>query len=214
MGICNKEKLEVNAGGVAVPLASYIESSKGVAKLIIKELNKTATGFFTRDYANNKYFITNYHVISKQMVDSKMVIILELYDKKVFEIKLNPKNIQFFKDLDVTMIQINDLKELCLSVKFLMIDLDYKDGYNIYLNKKVFVLGYPFGNDVVCSPGKITSIYNNEFEHDCDTNIGSSGSPIILASNSTVMGIHKAGVIDRNINVGIFIGTLSYYTFN
>ena len=51
---------------------------------------------------------------------------------------------------------------------------------------------------------------DNEFKHNCDTDKGSSGSPIILASNLNVIGIHTGGVIKTNesFNLGTFIGTI------
>ena len=84
--------------------------------------------------------------------------------------------------------------------------MNYKIGYKVYLNYDVIILGYPLGNTVVCCPGKITEIKGRKFKHNCDTNVGSSGSPIILASNLNVIGIHKAGIINKAINLGFFIG--------
>ena len=50
---------------------------------------------------------------------------------------------------------------------------------------------------------------DNEFKHNCDTDIGSSGSPIILTSNLNAIGIHTGGVINTKepFNLGTFIGT-------
>ena len=81
-------------------------------------------------------------------------------------------------------------------------------GYNRYLNKNIYLLGYPYGKSVECSTGKIKNIINNEFKHNCNTDKGSSGSTIILLSNSTVIGIHKAGIIQENINIGTFLGII------
>ena len=81
-------------------------------------------------------------------------------------------------------------------------------GYNRYLNKNIYLLGYPYGKNVECSPGKITNIINNEFKHNYNTDNGSSGYPIILVSNSTVIGIHKAGIIIEKINIGTFLGII------
>ena len=51
---------------------------------------------------------------------------------------------------------------------------------------------------------------DNEFKHNCDTDIGSSGSPIILTSNLNAIGIHTGGVINTKepFNLGTFIGTI------
>ncbi len=107
----------------------------------------------------------------------------------------NQSNIQYWSDLDITFININNLTELCKCVKFLEVDLNYKKGYQVYLNSDVIILEYPFGNPVECCPGIIKEIIGKEFKHNCDTNKGSSGSSIILASNLNVIGIHKEGII-------------------
>ena len=216
MGICcTEKKKEIDAGGAPrVPLDIYNESSKGVCKLIIKETKKikNATGFFFSDISKNKFLVTNYHVISEKIVDSNMTIIIEKYNKEKYELKLNKNEryIKFYNDpLDITFIEINDLKDLCSNIKFLSIDLNYQMGYHIYLNVNIYLLGYPYGKSVECSTGKITNIINNnEFKHNCNTDSGSSGSPILLLSNSTVIGIHKAGIIQENINIGTFISII------
>ena len=67
MGVfCTIEKNEIDAGGAPrVPLEIYNESSKGVCKLIIKEIKYNATGFFFSDISKNKFLVTNYHVIKR-----------------------------------------------------------------------------------------------------------------------------------------------------
>ena len=144
-----------------------------------------------------------------------MTIIIEIYDKREFALKLNRsiRYIQFFEEpLDVTVIPINDLTDLCNFVKFLEIDLNYQKGFNTYLNDHIFALGYPYGNDVEVSQGKIIKISQNEFGHNCDTSYGSSGSPIILSSNLNVIGIHKEGDNIGKINTGTFIGNIMNQT--
>lgn len=70
-------------------------------------------------------------------------------------------------------------------------------------------MGYPNGESVKCSPGKIAEILEDkEFEHNCDTDKGYSGSPIILATNLTVIGIHRGRIIEQQINRGIFLGII------
>ena len=208
----NELKPEIDTGGAPrVPLNIYIESSKAVCKIIIKELNSNATGFFLSDIKNNKFLFTNNHVISEDIIDSNKTIIIEIYNKEKYELKLN-KNKRYIKTykgpIDITVIQINDLKELCNNIKFLSIDLNYKMGYDRYLNNDIYLLGYPHGKSVECSTGKIANISENELKHNCNTDSGSSGSPIILVSNSTVIGIHKAGIIKEKINIGTFLGII------
>ena len=89
-----------------------------------------------------------------------------------------------------------------------------KKDYKIYLYENVFTFGYPLGNDIECAPGKIVSISDKEFLHNCDTERGFSGSPIILASNSKVIGVHKEGIIDKNLNAGTLLGIIGEFTEN
>ena len=203
---------EIDAGGPKrIPLENYNESSKAVCKIILERIKLNATGFFFQDSQKNYFLITNYHVISPKILEENPIISVEIYNKKLLEINLKEyqKHIQFFEaPLDITLIEINDLKELNRHVKFLEVDLNYKKGYQVYLNNDVFALGYPLGNKVECSLWKITEIKNNEFKHNCNIAKGSSGSPIILAYNSNLIGIHKAGIGNENINIGIFIGKI------
>ena len=208
---------EVYVGGPkGIPLINYTESSKAVCKIIIDNKNKvTGTGFFLQDSYKNYFLITNYHVISKTTVEEKKIIEIEIHDGKIFELNLQlmKKHIQFFENpLDITTIQINDFKELYQKVKFLEVDGDYmnhKNKYGVYKNNDVFALGYPLGKDLVPSPGKIKKIIGEEFKHNCHTDYGSSGSPIILVSTMNVIGIHKAGNEKEKINKGTFIEAIS-----
>ena len=196
-----------------IPLDIYIELSKGICKLIIKNLNTNATGFFISDKYDNKFLITNNHVISENLVNSNVTIIMELHNKEKYELELdkNERYIKFYENpVDITVIQINDLYDLCDRIKFLSADFSYKNcGYNRYVNNDIYLLGYPCGNSIECSTGIITSISVNEFKHNCDIDTGSCGSPIILVSNYKVVGIHKVGII--NINIGSFLGIIFNY---
>ena len=217
-GLINYDKLlyikELYPGGAKrIPLINCYEVSKGVCKITYKDKLSSGTGFFLNNFSNDHlyglYLITNCHVISKEIVDSDIPLIIEIYDNKIYELKLKKGYIKFYEDpIDIAIIEISDLKELCNNVKFLTIDLNYKKGYNIYLNSDIYLLGYPLGKTVEYSPGKIKSISKGEFEHNCDTDLGSSGSPILL--NGLVIGIHKAGnrEIGNIINLGSFIGNI------
>ena len=78
-------------------------------------------------------------------------------------------------------------------------------GYDRYINNKIYLLGCPYGNNVECFPGKISNIKDYEFKHNFNTDDASSGSPIILLSNFTVIGIHKARIIKEKINKEHFL---------
>ena len=56
---------------------------------------------------------------------------------------------------------------------------------------EILYLGYPFGNNLSAQNGKILKIIGFEFEHDIPTEIGFSGSPIILSNILKVIGVTK-----------------------
>ena len=85
-------------------------------------------------------------------------------------------------------------------------DLNYERGYSQYQGQDIICIGYPFGEKVSCGSGKIININDFEFEHNCPTEVGSSGSPVIIFQTKQVIGIHKHGNLEKKINVGTFIG--------
>ena len=185
--------------------------------------NKWGTGFFLKKQIQNefKYFlITCEHVITKYDVNSKIPI--QLYygkksneKKKIIVLDNTKRFIACFggKEKDVTVIEIlksDDIPE----DKYLMADLNYKYGYNIYKNCKLFLAGYPddpmYQNERHISSGEIKSIKGFEFEHSIDTRPGSSGAPICLIENLRLIGIHKQGDKIKAINRGTFIGVKTF----
>jgi len=200
-----------------------INGFKRISLRILKSICKLnfgkgkATGFFLNSLSQNKYLITNNHVINRDIVTLYSIINIEIYNGMNFE--LNLKNIQhcikfYEKPIDITIIKINNLRGICNLVEFLDIDYNIKKDYNIYIYENVFTFGYPLGNDIECAPGKIIAISDIEFEHNCDTEKGFSGSPIILASNSKVIGIHKEGIINKKVNAGTFLGIIGEFNEN
>ena len=115
------------------------------------------------------------------------------------------------KEKDVTIIEILKKDEIPES-KYLMPDLNYKYGYDIYKTGKFFLAGYPkdeiYNKERHISSGKIIKIKGTEFSHSLDTRSGSSGAPICLINNLQVIGIHKSGSISKSVNYGTFIGVI------
>jgi len=108
-------------GTKRIHLDDYYEVSKAICKIIIKENKHVATRFFLHDASRNKFLLTNNHVISQQTLDSNMTIIIEIYDKRAFILKLNRSTWyhRFLEEpLDVTVIPINGLTDLynCIQI--------------------------------------------------------------------------------------------------
>ena len=114
------------------------------------------------------------------------------------------------KPVDITIIQVIEEDNIPHN-KYLYPDLNYKNGIKHYKNVKTCLAGYPnsaFYNEErhICS-GEIIDIKNEyEFEHSMVSRYGSSGSPICLIYNQTVIGIHKKTHKSTNRKAGTFIG--------
>ena len=205
MGVCESKNDELLCSdSEPVPLEVLDKISKSVCriKLTLNTKNIYGTGFFM-EYNSNKYLITNYHVISEKTKD----IEIEIWNKNISELNLNNRFVKYIKKpKDITIIQIhqNEFND----VVYLKYDLNYLNGYSTYINKEVINVGYPSTYGVSGGKGKIKEIDEFEFFHNMPTKEGSSGSPIILYSLLTVVGIHKQAYVDKKLNIGTFIGEL------
>ena len=165
----------------------------------------------------NNYLLTCNHVIDERYINSKDIIYIffgKMNKEIQIKIKLdiNERNIITFKPpTDIILIEILDLDNIPKD-KYLFPDYNYKNGYDYYKDKNLYMAGYPMidpskSERAICS-GKIIKINNkdNEFSHLLDSRACSSGSPICLIDNKTVVGINKRGDIILPINYGSFIG--------
>ena len=205
MGNCNSSN-ELKDPQTGVPLDKMIEKSRAICKIILKETNQDATGFFMEIYPSFQCLLTNYHVISQEMVDADRVIEIVNDSGIKMEINLNKNEryIRCFKDpIDITVIQIKKTDHIIKYYNVLEYDLTYKNKKNNY--RAVYILQHRLGNPLENARGKIIEISDFQFSHSIDTDRGSSGSPILLLYNSKVIGIHKSGDIKNNINYGTFI---------
>ena len=195
---------------IKIPLKAINKISKSICQISYGDNNSQSygSGFFM--LVNGlKCLLTNYHVIPKNIIFG--VIDIQIYNNKKINIKLddNDRYIQYFQDIDITIIEIKESDNILLDIDFLDYDLNYLSGYEQYKNIDIFTLQYP-NDDIEVASGKIIEILNNfEFKHTIDTENGSSGSPIIIPNILKVVGIHKQGD-KRNIkvNYGSFIGEI------
>ena len=193
---------------------------KSTARIEFIEKKKSSTGFFMKINIKGEkvnFILTCNHSITQEDINSKQQINIYIgksgSEEKIV-ITLDDKNrlIKTYDDLDVTLIQI--LKEDNIKEKRLLYpDLNYENfGFSIYKDSEVFTAGFPnveiYKEGRHISSGVITNI-NDEynFEHNCDTRRGSSGSPIINKSK-LVIGIHFGGDKNNEKNFGTFIGAI------
>ena len=191
----NKTEDNDSQGYKTIPIELIMKSEKSICK--INHGNESGTGFFL-EYNSNYYLVTNYHVVSEVINN----IEIEIWNKNLTKLNLNNRNIKFLpRPKDITAIQINpnEIKD----IEYLKYDLISERGYNQYLNKYAICIGYPSG-DLSAQSGQIKEIDKFELYYDIPTEVGSSGSPIILF-NSFVIGIHKLANDEKRLNKGTFI---------
>ena len=189
----------------------------GICK-IIKNENERGTGFFCEiPFPDRKnilnVLITNNHIIDEEYIKKNKSIKLKIkseenetninlkdriiftneeYDTTIIEIKKSD-NIKYFLELDDKI--INDI-------------IKNKNKNNDFIENTIYITHYPL-TILSMSIGKLNSINETKsqfFYHECNTNQGSSGSPIYTINNK-VFGIHKGNNRDRNnyFGVGIFL---------
>jgi len=192
---------------------------KSTARIEFNEKKKSSTGFFMKiniKGENFNFILTCNHSITQEEIDSKLQITI-YFGKKENEEKIviilddKKRLIKTYEDLDITLIQIlkkDNIKEK----RFLFPDLNYQNfGFSFYKDSQVFTAGYPnvefYKDGRHISSGLITKINGYNFEHNCDTRKGSSGSPIINLFKN-VIGIHYGGDKNNKTNFGTFIGVI------
>ena len=221
-----KNFYDVDTYGPHIPDSSVKEIFNSIVR--IKKDSGTATGFFlkikVRDRELNS-LITNCHVISQEDVLFKKKIYIYYGNKeneitKVITLNSCERFIRCFDyPKDITVIELKNY-DYIPDYKFLLPDLEYKNGYYNYNNQKFYLAGYPGVNNYHngerhISSGRVFDIYLNniEFEHTLDTRNGSSGAPICLLRNGKVIGVHKAHkkqspLGNLSINKATFIGVI------
>ena len=170
------------------------------------------TGFFCE--INNfpiKYALfTNNHVLNEFNIKLANRINIEYYKDSIYEDKTieidNKRRIFTNKDLDYTCIEIKELDNI---KNFFKLDpIIFSNNKNYYKNSDIFILQYPKGNELSFSYGEILSIRGNNIHHDCSTEEGSSGSPIIRrCKDNYIIGLHygttkKSNNNDDRFNLG------------
>ena len=201
--------------GDNIPISIEItdKAKKSICKIIIKnnEGNGYATGFFMEINDNQKYLITNYHVISQETLNEDIEI--EIYNHNKMKLNFNNRDIKYFpKPRDITIIEIKNNDSIYNDIEFLDYDYNYKKGYIKYKNARIITLEHPLGKSAHFAIGRIININNFEFDHSIPTEKGSSGCPIMLYTEDInliqVIGIHKKANYSNNFNCGTFIGEI------
>ena len=192
------------------------KSEKSICE--IKCDNGYGTGFFCILRYPDKYnkiycLITNYHVIDNNMINYKENIEIIMNNKEI-KINLNNKRkIWINEEIDYTCIEIIKEDNIIENINpFDINDNCYNNNYdNKNYNKKGIIISSIGSTKYIEIPqGIFYYIKNNNenFYHDCNTEGGFSGGPIILINNLSIIGIHKGYDKNENKNIGIYLNEI------
>ena len=182
---------------------------------IYKDDGSQGTGFFCRipfpDENNLLHvLITNNHILGENDIEYNKVIEISINNEKEDRnIKIENKRRAYTNpDLDITIIEIKPYKDKLNNYNFLEFDDNiYNDKSllnKIYKKKSIYALSYPKGNKILVSYGLISDLKDNDVYHNCNTEEGSSGCPILSLDSFKVIGIHCGGT-HFNLNKAVFI---------
>ena len=185
-----------------------------IVKIILE--NRSGTGFLLKIPFGNKnklipVLMTNNHVINADYPKTNRYLTVCKADKnKIYNIDFNILR-KFYTNeaLDSTIIEIKHEDNFGLK-DFLEVDEDIgkKDPNSIYKDKFGYIIHFPKVNDASLDKGKIGLIMESPeclIYHQCNSDKGSSGCPILSYDTFKVIGIHKGADKLNDANFGIFI---------
>ena len=179
-------------------LAKSVELSKNSVCKIING-GKYGTGFFCNISSKHiKVLITNNHVLDQNFLDQEKT--LYYLDGECIKKNINIEGDRFKytdENLDCTIIEILEKEDKILHF------LEGDENLDNYKNMQILIFQFPEGRGLSMAPGLITNQKANKIFYECSTDKGSSGSPLILADNRKVIGLHRGVYKDCNIREGI-----------
>ena len=170
--------------------------------------NSTGTGFFTKIRFQNillPVLITNNHILNENDIENNKIIKLTINNIEKEIIIDNSRKKYTNSLLDVTFIEIKLNEDDINENNIMEIDENFlvKQKSNIE-GKTIYILQYPKG-DLSVSYGIINKIKDRTIHHYCNTEKGSSGSPMLLLKNFKIIGIHYGSSQNNDINYGTLI---------
>jgi len=229
MGASNgkgKEELDFNIDNFSIKNENKVKEGENItlknSKILFEKSEKSiceiitdkgyGTGFFCIIKYPNKYneiycLITNNHVITKNMLTYQENIEIKLNNKEIKISLSKNRRIWTNEEIDFTCIEIIKEDDIIEIINPFEIDYNcYNIKYNIkeYDKRGIIIPGIK-EKEIEMPQGIIYYIKNEElFLHNCNTEDGFSGGPIILINNLKIIGIHKGYEENNNKNIGIY----------
>lgn len=193
---------------------------------IEKENDKNfGSGFFMQIILENELFyflITSKKILSSEQIDNGISLNIFFFnkgkeEKRKIKIKSHKRtHFVFYQEFETTLLEILDSDDIPYDI-FLKPDLDYSKGYDYYMNKGCYIVGFEKINNKskkFLSLCEITNMSRFEFNHNSIKGPGSLGSVICSKDNFNVIGINKQGDLENKEGCGCFIGKILNYLEN
>ena len=183
------------------------QKSNYICKIVSR--NKLGTGFFCNIPYEGKsipVLITNYHIIDDNFIkDNKQLTIYINDDMK----KINISNRKIYSspanEFDIMILKLKKEDEI---YNYLEIEKNIfkNNAANLFRNEPIYILHYPYSKGPSISYGNgIEKINEYDIKHLCNTDIGSSGAPILNTATDKIIGIHKGFIQKKQFNIGTFL---------
>ena len=170
--------------------------------------DKVGTGFFFKipfpDAFNYRpVLITCNHVLNENSITKGKKINFTLDDGNLKNSIIIDDSRMLYtdEDEDITIIEIKP-EDSINHRSYLEVDEKIYENIEEYINKSIYINHYQKGEEVSYSVGIVTQIGEITIRHNCDTEEGSSGSPILNLENFKVIGVHKG---KNNTNLGTLL---------
>ena len=154
------------------------------------------TGFFLNISFPKKntiipFLVTANHIINEDTINEHKVIVLSILDKKeIRKIELKNRFIYTNMEEDITLIEIKPSFDHINNFLDLDENILSNNRDQIFYKLPVYLLQYPGGIESQVSFGNIIKIKEQTILHNCWTDYGSAGGPIISKRSFKVIGLH------------------------
>ena len=207
-----KEKCKTDGVIDSITLEQTEKIVKQMKNCICKIINgkKIGTGFFCKISKNNKFIpllITSYHILDDNFIKTQKQLKLSLFDNQECKIINIDKDSKLYsskeKEYDMMVLRLKQDDGISDYLEFDN-NIFNENSEILYGNESIYILHYPRGEKSAVSFGMGFKKSNNyEFKHLCNTESGSSGSPILNLTSNKLIGIHRGYVKGENINFNI-----------
>lgn len=181
----------------------------------------TTSGFFFALPKGGKsiYCLTSVeHKITTQMIQAGQTIKLDYplkekvngeFKRATYDLCLGNRTTYPFHVEDIVFISLTSEEQSKFGY-FLNADPQYHigGGLGYYNNKDLLFYHHPNGGNLRKSEGTMVAIDEDlyHFGHNCESDRGSAGGPILLKLSGCVMGVHYAKNKTKGYNLGVAIG--------